>query len=479
MRRRAIVLLTTMAIQPGALRAGIEAPAGSKKKVLAFGFLLVTMLALSLLLVVPSPAHAATTFTVNSTGDANDTNLGDGLCGVNPLPAPPTTCTLRAALQQAHVLAGADKIKFNIPDNPNIPGLEVKTISPASELPDIEEQVTIDGYSQPGAKANTLTIGTNAVLKIELNGSDLGASSSALSIRASDCVVKGLAINRFGSNGIRIGTLGVGSHQGNRIVGNFMGTDPSGTIDLGNGSSGVFIFGGDSSSNTIGGSRPAARNLISGNQGGGVGIAAGAADNAVMGNLIGTRANGTGALGNTDNGVSIDGGASDNLVGGTLPETANTIAFNGGGVVVKGDDSTGNSILRNSMFSNDHSGIDLGGDGPTPNDPGDEDNGPNNLQNKPRIGLAENSGGETTIQGMLDSTPNETFKVRFFSNPAGDPLEGKKYIGAKSVTTDASGNGSFTFKPENQVSAGQTITATATRNSTGDTSEFSATEEVV
>ena len=456
------------------VEARAERPA--RNMALILGFLLAVVV---VMLLVQRSAHAATTFTVNSTGDANDTNLGDGLCGVNPLPAPPTTCTLRAALQQAHVLAGADKIKFNIPDNPNIPGLEVKTISPASDLPDITDTVTIDGYTQPGAKANTLKVGTNAVLKIELDGSDLGASSSALSIRTSDSVVKGLVINRFGSNGISIGTLGVGPCQGNRIVGNFMGTDPSGTMDLGNGSRGVFIFGGDSSGNTIGGSRPAGRNLISGNQGGGVGIAAGAADNAVMGNLIGTRASGTGALTNLGNGVSIDGGASDNLVGGTLPESANTIAFNGGGVVVLRDDSTGNGILRNSMFSNDHAGIDLGGDGATPDDPGDGDAGPNNLQNKPRIGLAENSGGDTTVQGLLDSTPNGTFKIRFFSNPAGDPLEGKKYIGARSVTTDASGNGSFTFKPGNQVPAGQTVTATATRNSTGDTSEFSAAEEVV
>jgi hypothetical protein len=148
-------------------------------------------------------------------------------------------------------------------------------------------------------------------------------------------------------------------------------------------------------------------------------------------------------------------------------------------------DSTGNSILRNSMFSNDRAGIDLGGDSTTPNDPGDADAGPNNLQNKPRIGLAENSGGESTVQGILDSTPNKTFKILFFSNPAADPLEGKtqikgtEYIGAKSVTTDASGNDFFTFNPDNQVPAGRTITATATRNSTGDTSEFSATEEVV
>jgi CSLREA domain-containing protein len=442
-----------------------------RKRTLAMG-LFVAMVALSLLLITANPAHAKT-FTVNSTGDASDTNLGDGLCGVNPLPAPPTTCTLRAALQQAHVLAGADKIKFDIS------GSGVKTISPGSELPTIEEPLTIDGYSQPGAKANTLKVGTNAVLKIELNGSNAGLTSSALSIRASECVIKGLVINRFGHNGISVGTLDAGPYQDNRIAGNFIGTDPSGTVDLGNAARGVFILGEDTSSNTVGGSRPAGRNLISGNEGDGVGIAAGAADNAVMGNLLGTRATGTGALTNVGNGVSIHGGASDNLVGGTLPESSNTIAFNGGGVVILRDDSTGNTILRNSMFSNDHSGIDLGGDGVTPDDPGDVDAGPNNLQNKPRIGLAENSGGETTVQGLLDSTPNETFKIRFFSNPAGDPLEGKKYIGAKSVTTDASGNRSFNFKPENQVPAGQTVTATATRNSTGDTSEFSAPEEVV
>lgn len=443
-----------------------------RTRTLAFCVLAVLVAMLIGVLAATEPAHART-FTVNSTGDANDTNLGDGLCGVNPLPAPPTTCTLRAALQQAHVLVGADTINFNIP------GLEVKTISPASELPDIEEKVTINGYSQPGAKANTLAQGTNAVLKIELDGSNAGPSSTGLSIRASECVIKGLVINRFRNNGISISGPDDDPYKSNKIAGNFIGTDVTGKVDLGNAGRGVFIASEYTSANTVGGSRPAGRNLISGNEGGGVGIATGAVDNAVMGNLIGTKANGTGALTNIGDGVSIHGGASDNLVGGTLSGTANTIAFNGGGVVVKDDDSTGNSILRNSMFSNDHAGIDLGDAGPTPNDPGDADAGSNNLQNKPRIGLAENSGGETIVQGMLDSTPNKTFRIQFFSNPAGDPLEGKKYIGAKSVTTNASGNISFTFKPDNQVPAGQTITATATRNSTGDTSEFSEPEEVV
>jgi CSLREA domain-containing protein len=142
--------------------------------VLAFGLAAMTFALLSFGLEgVIRPTHAATTFTVNSTGDANDTNLGDGLCDANPMPHV-HTCTLRAAIQQAQVVVGGDTINFNIPDDPTIPGVEVKTISPDSELPDIEEQVAINGYSQPGAKANTLATGTNAVMKIELDGSDAG-----------------------------------------------------------------------------------------------------------------------------------------------------------------------------------------------------------------------------------------------------------------------------------------------------------------
>ena len=83
------------------------------------------------------------------------------------------------------------------------------------------------------------------------------------------------------------------------------------------------------------------------------------------------------------------------------------------------------------------------------------------------------------VGGSLNSRPNQKFKIRFFSNSPGGS-EGEKYIGAKNVATDANGNtGAFSFKPENKVPAVRTITATATRTSTGDTSEFSATEEVV
>lgn len=231
---------------------------------------------------------------------------------------------------------------------------------------------------------------------------------------------------------------------------------------------------------------PSARNLISGNQDGGIGIFTGSSDNVVQGNLIGTSKNGIDPLTNAGNGVYIDGGSSDNLIGGTLSGTSNTIAFNSGDGVTIGheevnmtglDDSTGNTILRNSIFEN-ALGIDLVGGseigfGTTANDEDDVDDGPNNLQNKPTQVFAATGGGSTTIEARLNSTPSETFTIQFYSNPPTGGAEGKKYIGQKSVNTNANGNtGIFAFSPANKVPEGHSITATAT-DADGNTSEFS------
>ena len=170
-------------------------------------------------------------------------------------------------------------------------------------------------------------------------------------------------------------------------------------------------------------------------------------------------------------------GASDNLVGDGTFAGANTIAFNGlDGVEINGS-SAGNEVSRNSIFSNAGLGVDLGNDGVTPNDARDTDEGPNTLQNKPIIRSAKTVSGKTTIKGKLNSTPNKTYTIEFYSNPKGN--EGKKFIGETSVTTRRDGLRSFTFTPSRAVAVGQTITATATRNSTGDTSEFSAPKKVV
>ena len=216
----------------------------------------------------------ASTFTVNTVVDP-----GDGTCD--------TGCTLREAIAAANANPGADDIVFNIP------GTGVHTITLIADLPLIIGPVTIDGYTQqPGASANTLAVGNNAVLQIEVNGDN---AFGGFLVAANDCTIRGLVINRCDDDGILIAGLFGAIVSNTLIEGNFIGTDPGGTIALGNGSSGVVIRGG--TNNVIGGITPAARNLISGNIGSGVALEDGASENVVEGNYIGTDAAGMSALG--------------------------------------------------------------------------------------------------------------------------------------------------------------------------------------
>jgi CSLREA domain-containing protein len=95
-------------------------------------------------------AHAFATFTVNLPGDTRDANTGDGKCDVNLL-GTGEQCTLRAAIEQANATSGADAIRLDTPDDF---GVGVKTVNVGATgngaLPTITEQVSIDGYPQPG-----------------------------------------------------------------------------------------------------------------------------------------------------------------------------------------------------------------------------------------------------------------------------------------------------------------------------------------
>lgn len=514
---------------------------------------------------------ALLTFTVTNTNDSGPSSL-------------------RQAILDANTSPGMDMIIFNIS------GAGPHTINLLSPLPTITSPVTIDGYTQPGASPNTNPVeqGLNTVLKIVLNGSSAG-SADGLRINSSNIVVRGLVISRFGSSGIRlgIGNLGICCNRiegnfigtditgtadlgnagdgvlimepsggntiggtapgacniisgnnngvkisgapGNQVQGNLIGTDITGTADLGNSSTGVridsasnntiggtatgarnVISGNDSNgvwingfwgsnwvqgnyigtdatgtadlgnsrdgvsingslSNTIGGTTPGARNVISGNDSNGVRISSsGATQNKVQGNFIGTKADGINPLGNVSTGVHIDFSASNNTIGGTASGKGNIIAFNGGdGVFV--EFGAGNAIRGNSNFSNTGLGIDLEPNGVTPNDSGDGDAGPNNRQNFPELTSATTSGGSTIIQGKLNSTPNTSFTLEFFSNTVCDPSnhgEGEKFLGSTTVTTDGIGNACYTVGLSTTVTEGQFITATAT-DPAGNTSEFS------
>jgi CSLREA domain-containing protein len=424
------------------------------------------------LLLAAKPAHAidfTAVFTVNSTGDEPDANVGDNVCATSG-----GACTLRAAIQEANANAttAADIIDFDIP------GSGVQTISPATLLPLVKQPVTIDGYTQTGATENTKTVGNDANLLIRLD-KGAGTAGSGLWIDTNDSVVRGLSITGFSSG---VGVIVAGDN--NTVEGNFIGTDPGG-IQAGVGNFTGVEVGSDSSNNLVGGTLPEARNVISGNGGEGVRINTDPFEvrNRVQGNYIGTTRSGTGDLGNTGAGVTDNSfGDTENLIGGTTRAAANTIAFNGGAGVEVGDGfvPTGLSILSNSIFSNDGLGIDLNGDGITPNDgPGDADTGPNNLQNFPVITSAKTGRRATTVKGTLESTQNGTFTIQFFKNPKSDGDEGKEFIGEMSVTdTDGDGIISFTFKPTKKVKEGLFVTATATNNSTSDTSEFSAPKKV-
>jgi hypothetical protein len=434
------------------------------------------------MLITPRPAHASTTFTVNNPYDTKDADTSDNLCDVATF-IPGKQCTLRAAIEQANATLGADAIRFNIPDSY---GTGVKTIhvgapSPGNgALPDIDEALTIDGYTQPGSSANTLAKGTNAKPMIELDGSATPSGTAGLFVESPNVVIRGLVVNRF--------SWGIGAAlnaSNTRIAGNFVGTDPSGTKALANTYDGIAIT--NTTNVTIGGSSPAARNLVSGNGGSGISVAA--HNNEVSGNLIGTQRDGKSPLGNAKDGVDIHStqyqSTSGNTVGRADPAYANTIAFNGriGVDIYFGDKGSsqaalGNSVLSNSIFSNGLLGIDLGFNGPTTNDPGDADSGPNHRQNHPVLTSAKKGAGKTTIKGKLNSSPNKTYNVQFFSNPSGAE-EGKKLLFSKSIKTDGLGNASFAFSTTKRVGLGQNVTVTATKSATGDTSEFSAPRTVV
>jgi hypothetical protein len=286
--------------------------------------------------------------------------------------------------------------------------------------------------------------------------------------------------------GIDLGTSGTpgGLPEEHRIQGNYIGTDRSGTKDLGNRICGVSLI--DTEGNTLGGTTAATRNVLSGNGADGACLFR-ASDTLMLGNRIGTTASGTGALGNDNFGVAIFGSSSFNSLGDGTAAGSNTVAFNAKDGVIVGSDSLDNRFSRNSIFSNGGLGIDLLGPGEnsttdvaTPNDPGDADEGPNGLQNTPVISSAKNSSTKATITGKLSSAPDTLYRVQFYSNPSGN--EGKKFLGLKLVSTDASGNASFTFTPSSKVAAGQTVTATAQGEfleltSVG-TSEFSAPKKV-
>ncbi len=139
----------------------------------------------------------------------------------------------------------------------------MQSITPTSALPAPTDPAIIDGYTQPGASANTLAVGSDAVLQVELVGG--AGPGNGLVISANNTTVRGLVINRFGS---AIYVLS----GGNTIEGNWLGIDDDGNTRLAN-EYDVFVVNSPASANNlIGGTTPASRNMMAGTAGNNAGI---------------------------------------------------------------------------------------------------------------------------------------------------------------------------------------------------------------
>ncbi len=346
-------------------------------------------------------------FTVTNTSDNTDTG------------------SLRWAIGQVNsdgtdTPASPDRIQFDIPTTD--PGYDaangVCTIAPASALPLIDAPCVIDGYTQPGAAPGTSAGAINAVIKIELDGSNSPSPSYGLnfdqasgsSVSGLTSGVVGLAIHSFNNdvilqgqgtfvqgcfigtdaagaaveqagldNGINIsgiaavvgGTIPpernlisnlnvgiVGDLTELRVAGNLIGTDLTGEGPLPN-SVGISLNGGGGG--TIGGTTPATRNIISGNTNYGVEFQGlGAMDSVVEGNYIGTDVTGIRPLQNHADGIYFAAGTG-NTIGGTIPGSANVISSNGTGI----DFATGgySSVVEGNLIGTDASGVQPLGNG--------------------------------------------------------------------------------------------------------------------
>jgi len=252
----------------------------------------VRRIALSVTLLLSLSSVLAATFTVTNT---NDTGPG----------------SLRQAILDANATPGPDVIVFNIT------GTGPYVITPGTGgLPSIDEALTINGYSQPGA-----TIGTMAArsIQIVLDGSAAGAGASGLTVNANNVIISGLAIHSFARDGINV----LNGVDNLFFWGNFIGSNSGGMTDLGNGNHGINLgdlFAGASDNVIIGTNSDGVNdnsegNLISGNGQDGV-LGWTLSNSIISGNFIGSNRLGTGTtMGNGRNGILLTVGSVNNRIG--------------------------------------------------------------------------------------------------------------------------------------------------------------------
>jgi len=529
---------------------------------------------------------------VNTTSDVLDFSDPQQ---VEDLPGPDGLVTLREAMIAANNTSGAQLIAFNIPEYDAGFDGEVFTIKPSSILLEfIDNSTFIDGSTQTAFSGNTNITGPEIKIDFPLKSEDWGirirssfniihsvivcnASGPGIALISTDanynkitgCFITGNGKTPWGTAGIFLvdgasyniiggksindrniisGNIGPGAvidgdpvytntrPCSNIIIGNFIGTDYTGTEALPNGGVGISIsytfnniiernvissnsefgilfwnnahnnsvignfigtdytgtkvlgnwrgigFWHNCYDNIIGGPSKNERNIISANREAGIQMGDQIYGNQIIGNYIGTDISGQPTLGNGTTGIGIFYNSTNNIIGGAEKNSGNLIAGNNGpGIRMTDNDPpnyppcTGIRISRNMIYSNNGLGIDINMDYVTPNDLGDGDTGPNNLMNYPVLNDAKVTQGKLKIKGTINTQNPETVTIEFFANPVpypgGDPSgygEGAIYLGSDWPNPQGKINATLPT-----VATGTLITATAT-DANGNTSEFSA-----
>jgi len=315
--------------------------------------------------------------------------------------------SLREALTLANASPGQDQILFDLP------GSGVHTLEPLTPLPPIVDPLILDGYSQPGSRMNALAQGWDGTLRIRLDGARMtNGISPGLALRGGPHTVRGLVIVNFydgillescsfsrvtgnligldvdglpagnrgngvfvqsmsrpdstgntigglepsernviSSNGRGVFFFPTGSSD-NQVLGNYIGTDTTGTLPRGNTFDGILIQGAPR--NRIGGPEPGARNVISANSPTGSGVLVlGADDTVIQGNRIGTDIAGRFSLGNSSHGIHLQG-SERCIVGGAAPGAGNLIGNNSDGVNVQGGSD---NVIQGNVIGTDPEGV--------------------------------------------------------------------------------------------------------------------------
>jgi len=327
---------------------------------------------------------------VNDTGDGPDASPGDGTCAtsggnctlraaIQEANAISGTIAIRFDIDGSgpHTIqpnsalptVTPDPIEFDgasEPDYNGSPVIEIDGSNAGSGVAGLTIQrssivtgLSIINFDEEGILLDG-TFGTtiqNNYIGLTADGSAAGNGSSGITItnNSESNIIGNNVISENGGRGIFIGLSG---NDNNIVTGNLIGTDPTGTSAMGNFFEGVLINA--VSGTEIGGTIAAHRNVIAGNGSGGVHITGGASSTTVTGNYIGVAKDGETALGNGGNGpssgIEVSSGATGTTIGGTAGGVGNLISGNTDHGVLLAGSSTANNIVQGNYIGTNAAG---------------------------------------------------------------------------------------------------------------------------